>query len=225
MTQQNDEPQPIVVADMMFKFDDLFAFGESLRTIFRSPDAKNNPPVIQERLRCIAGLVEVARFLDSAGVGRDIANHFAKLAANLDDLERGIPHPLLTATTLPGSPSDSTEIWEIRGQTVIGLECYIRSGLSIPNSAKIISRKYPDLRNICQRGSELAGSLVSWRKAFLKKDTDDNRSFAFYGFAANHQEAIASIERLSASERKQAGDRLLERAVDRAGKLFNHIEG
>lgn len=109
---------------------------------------ENHPPNRKTYIATLAQLSLILRLVsDVAGV------RLLGLAAALSDLDQGIVPALLRPATIGNRPGNSSGTWAKRTHAVLALECLHRTGESLENGARELSRlsKIP------------AKSLVAWR--------------------------------------------------------------
>jgi hypothetical protein len=72
-------------------------------------------------------LTAVAFFLDRSGIDEDIANRFIELASAIRNLRRGTVVDFLSPAVVSGRSPDPQEVWILRLEVILGLECILRS--------------------------------------------------------------------------------------------------
>ncbi len=144
-----------------------------LRRFFYSPDADNLPPEVAARQRYALALDALARFLKAHG-GDDVARELVKLVGYLVDLDNGTTAPTLQAKKLNNRSGDQHNVWMLRMQAVLALECLIAAGDSEKDAINHIAREYPALKRI------RISSIGSWRKKYKFFEISDANSQDIY---------------------------------------------
>ena len=196
---------------------------EALHLLFqrlRMAFAQGAATVRDFRGQYIIALHDLAMFLKlvSAGKDKDIAERFIQLALALFDIQRGTqPELLRINVSLHGRPVDPTDVWIVRSYAAAALECFVRSGMSEPDAAKLIIKNSPEIAKAVRPGRNDVASLLHWRKAL--NDKSPKNDFAIYIF----HEALEVLDRLapscSSSDIKAIGIHLTTQLARKSAEL------
>jgi hypothetical protein len=150
-------------------------------------------------------------------IGRDklpeLGTYIAGLGAALEDLIRGTTDPLFVTDKPKRTKRDSMRTWSARLQAALGLECFIKSGLSRKKAASKAAGKYKALARLT-RGTNrgLKGSLLSWYDRYVEGRVP----------VPELQEAFKTTrcklkaDNLSPAEYRRRGEQAFEQAVKSA---------
>jgi hypothetical protein len=100
----------------------LKAFKEGVDRAFSANALANGSAVAIERARYVMALTAVAKFLDTFGDAKFIADRFAELASALQDLNAGIRRPLFGTFKKSGNPDAASNVWRGRANVAIAVE-------------------------------------------------------------------------------------------------------
>jgi hypothetical protein len=182
------------------------AFGQGAQTVRDS------------RAQYIIALHDLAMFLTmvSAGKDKDIAQRFIQLAHALFDIERGTqPELLRINVSLHGRPVDPTDVWIVRSYAAAALECFVRSGMSESDAAKLIIKKSPEIAKAVRPGLNDVASLLHWRKALNDKSPKNDIAIGIF------HEALEVLDRLapvcSSSDLKAIGEHMTTQLARKSG--------
>src|SRR5262245_19275116 len=143
---------------------------ERLLSIMNDKDDPELSAIDNKRRRYANMLWAMASYFREIGHDKlpTLGTYIAGLGVALEDLIRGVTDPLFVVTK--GSKRDSMLIWGARLQAALGLECWIRSGLSRDTAASDAARHYKALARL-KRGEsrDLKGSLLSWYDLFMEE--------------------------------------------------------
>jgi hypothetical protein len=141
------------------------------------------------------------------------------LSTALDDLQRGIVHPMLMPKKPSGRLADRSDIWRVRVKAGCGVECLMRGGLSRHQAAQRAAKQFPALKNLLRTGTTLKTALLRWRDAVMRGPLNDvvargaAREFRDFLKRGGHQ--------LDREKFTALGEKYLKSASDRAAtRLF-----
>jgi hypothetical protein len=181
---------------------------------FNSASTEALAPFEELRGRHILALAIVGKFLRTTGARKDIADRFYALSAALNDLQRGIVHPMLMPKKTTGRLPDRSDIWRVRVNAGCGVECLMRGGLSRDEAAKRAAKGFPALKNLLRTGTTLKTALLRWRDAVMRGPLND---VVARGAAREFRDFLKRIgHQLSREEFTALGEKYLKSASDRA---------
>ena len=190
-----------------------------LDSAFNSVSREALAPFEELRGRHVLALAIVGKFLRTTGAPKNIADQFYTLSAALNDLQRGIVHPMLMPKKPSGRLADRSDIWRVRVKAGCGVECLMRGGLSRNQAAQRAAKQFPALKNLLRTGTTLKTALLRWRDAVMHGPLNDvvargaAREFRDFLKRDGHQ--------LSREKFTALGEKYLKSASDRAAtRLF-----
>jgi hypothetical protein len=208
----NDKPDPTVVMAA------LEAMTHDLRMIFRAPEKPGVNRVTVLQARYAAALANnVVRFLRDTGVGDDIAQRFAELAAAIHGLRLGIITDPVRPAEIDGRGPDGLTAWLLRGDVFLGLECFHRSGKfeNLRKAAKAVAKRHRNEFDRLKRnpGDDLATSILSWRSRINQRKAPSSDKIL-----AHNREFFAARGQLSPPEFMAEGEAVLAQAAREAAE-------
>jgi hypothetical protein len=136
--------------------------------------------------------------------------YIASLGVALGDLIEGVTDPLFVTK---GSKRDSKLTWGARLQAVLGVECFILSGLSRQEAASTAARDYNELARLMRGTSrDLKGSFLSWYDYYVEGRVPVPELLE--AFQAERRELKAA--NLSPAEYRRRGEQAFAKAVKTA---------
>jgi hypothetical protein len=140
------------------------------------------------------------------------------LSAALNDLQRGIVHPMLMPKKPTGRLADRSDIWRVRVKAGCGVGCLMRGGLSRNQAAQRAAKQFPALKNLLRTGTTLKTALLRWRDAVMRGPLND---VVARGAAREFRDFLKRIGHQSREEFTALGEKYLKSAFDRAAtRLF-----
>jgi hypothetical protein len=117
-----------------------------------------------QREECIETLVAFSRFAKSCDLS-PAWKRLHELAQRLDDLKHGRVDPLLKPQKKGrGNVRDSRETWDQRNLVLVGLEALCRSGMNEQEAARYIAKKFPKVKSLVSRGSDIPKTILRWKR-------------------------------------------------------------
>jgi hypothetical protein len=166
------------------------------------------------RKKYIDALGALSTFLEKVEAKPEVMLPFFDLGIALGDLRKGMIAPIFK--TAKKSKQDSTVIWHARMFAAVGLECFIRSGMTRKAAAKIAAKDYPRLSTLFRGGPvrnrevrKLEDSIVSW---YVQFEADDIKNQAIVD-SRKQLRAGLDIPSLSSAELLKRGHDLFSLAV------------
>jgi hypothetical protein len=184
-----------------------------LDSAFNSPSSEALAPFEELRGRHVLALAIVGKFLRTTGAPKDIADQFYTLSAALNDLQRGIVHPMLMPRKLTGRLADRSDIWRVRVAAGCGVECLMRGGLSRHQAARRAAKQFPALKNLLRTGTTLKTALLRWRDAIILGPLNDVVARAA---AQEFRDFLKRVGNQTRAQFTAMGERYLKSASDRA---------
>jgi len=181
---------------------------------FNSASIEALAPFEELRGRHILALAIVGKFLRKTGARKDIADQFYALSAALNDLQRGIVHPMLAPKKPTGRLGDRSDIWRVRVNAGCGVECLMRSGVSRDEAAQRAAKWFPALKNLLRTGTTLKTALLRWRDAVMRGPLND---VVARGAAQEFRDFLKRVgHQLTREQFTALGEEYLKSASDRA---------
>jgi hypothetical protein len=185
-----------------------------LDSAFNSASTEALAPFEELRGRHILALAIVGKFLRTTGAPKDIADQFYTLSAALNDLQRGIVHPMLMPKKPTGRRADRSDIWRVRVTAGCGVECLMRGSLSRHEAAKRAAKQFPALKNVLRTGTTLKTALLRWRDAVMRGPLKD---VVARGAAHEFRDFLKRVgHQLTREQFTASGEAYLKSASDRA---------
>jgi hypothetical protein len=141
---------------------------ERLLSIMNDKDDPGLSAIDNQRRRYARILWRISAYFHAIGHDKlpELGTYIAGLGVALDDLIEGVTDPLFVTK---GSKRDSKRTWGARLQAALGLECWIKSGLSRETAASDAARNYKALARLTRGANrDLKGSLLSWYDRYVE---------------------------------------------------------
>jgi hypothetical protein len=190
-----------------------------LDSAFNSPSSEALAPFEELRGRHVLALATLGKFLRTTGAPKDVADQFYTLSAALNDLQRGIVHPMLRPKKPTGRLADRSDIWRVRVIAGCGVECLIRGGLFRDQAAQRAAKQFPSLKNLLRTGTTLKTALLGWRDAVMRGPLND---VVARGAAREFRDFLKRVgHQLSREKFTALGEKYLKSASEHAAtRLF-----
>ncbi|APG11417.1 hypothetical protein BKD09_24085 [Bradyrhizobium japonicum] len=178
-------------------------------------------PLATKQMRYVAANVAIWKLLNAIG-RKETAEKFFELAEALQDVAVGLPHPLFSVErpqSAGGRRPDTSAVWRARASLCAGLAYFIAgSGLDPEAAIALVIKEHgKKLSKMLRPGAELKKSIRTWMKSF---ETDDVQNVVAL---SNYKRTIIELKtaksNFSGTDIKQAGERLIARAAERAMDL------
>ncbi len=139
-------------------------FLDDLLQILLEPRDGNNP-AHDDRLRLIAILELLSRYLDGSGADAKIAaiDKLALLSLALWDLDSGVTHPMFKAKKLKHGAPDNTAIWRSRTILAVAFDYLMKASVPSRVASKKISKTL-GIKKLLSKGAKAETSLINWRE-------------------------------------------------------------
>jgi hypothetical protein len=187
---------------------DLATLANNLKFAFPTR-IKPTDRVVTLQSGYVVALLNVAKFLERAGVESDIARKFVELADAIGGLPNGVVTDPVRPAIAGGRGPDGHVLWGLRADVCIALECFVRAGQSREKAVEEIAKKYPAFERLKRNpGATLKGSILSWRKHISKADVP-----AADQILAHEREFLEVRRSLSHKEMRAVGEELLRQAA------------
>ena len=162
-----------------------------------------------ERLDYINTLVAFSRFAKASGL-EPAWQRLYELAQRLDDLMRGIHHPMFEAERLgSGSRPDHSETWERRCRLVAAVEQLHLSGMSYEEAANFVIDSYPQVNDLTSRGEAFSTTILKWRENLETAE----RSSPLYQWGQILRESRPDLEAIPQNQKRAHAIGLLDRLL------------
>jgi hypothetical protein len=196
----------------------VFDLVRNVRAAFLAPDSSGMNEIEGAQARYVLALGFVADAMAQLGAGSTVEQMLGELALAIDGLGRGESHPIFTLASNPrgGRALDRADIWRMRAVAVAGVNAFVQSGIQVKEAAKDAARDYPGLARLKRPGTDLAGSLKSWRNE-IDRIAEQNPSVAIE--VDRLARWLSSFTGDNAASRR-AGNSLLRQAELRAASLL-----
>ena len=136
--------------------------------------------VVQERRRYVWVLTQLSKFIKEIGGTFEQASYIRDLAQMLDDLDRGVVHPVMQSCQYgSGKRGDVSTVWRARGQVATGLEALLLSepGMSRQVAAKSALKDLPRIdRLMATKSKNSLKAVLSWHDDFCRGQSRSKNS-------------------------------------------------
>jgi hypothetical protein len=177
-------------------------------------------PLATEQTRYVMASLAIAKLLKTVGQ-EETAGKFHLLAEALQDVVEGLPHPLFSverSKTTAGRRADTAAVWRTRSSVCAGLEFLIAGGLDQEAAINLATKKHrSQLAKLLRSGADLKSSIRTWMKSFATDVVQNEVALSNYKLSMSGLAAAKSD--FSGSAIRQAGERLIAAAAERAARL------
>lgn len=127
------------------------------------------PPPPRSRIRYVAALLEVDRYLISSGVLAEGRMALSELMTALLELDHGIVADFLKPAPTFNRAQESSLKWDARAHLAVAVDVLVSSGMSRSAAAVEVSRHSQALDDLCTRSSKSsATALATWHAQLVQ---------------------------------------------------------
>ncbi|OSI67640.1 hypothetical protein [Bradyrhizobium canariense] len=178
-------------------------------------------PLAAEQTRYVVASMAIAKLLKAVGQD-ETAGKFHLLAEAMQDVVEGLPHPLFSVErpkTAGGRRPDTSAVWRTRSSLCAGLEYLIAGGnLDQDIAINLTAKKYrTQFAKLLRPGADLKTSIRTWMKSFATDAVQNEVALSNYKLSMSGLSAAKTD--FSGSAIRQAGERLIAAAAERAARL------
>lgn len=161
----------------------------------------------------IETLVAFSRFAKSCDLP-PASRHLYELAVWLKDLDEGRVAPTLTPTNPGrGTAPDSAIMWNERVLVLVAFAMLQKAEMGQQESVRYIARKYPALRSLMNRGTNLASTILRWRRNLF--DAQPGDFLHSFGTSLAEQEDFLKTQHVTPKQWKIFANNMLARLSER----------
>lgn len=199
---------------------ETFADEVTLAFKMASSDEADRPLATQQT-RYVLAIMAMAKLLRTVEQ-KETAEKFHLLAEAMQDVVEGLPHPLFSVEqpkTKAGRRPDTAAVWRTRSSLCAGIG-YLLAGDNVDQDEAIdlIVKKYgKHLVKLLRPGAQLKPSIRTWMKSFATDDVQNEIALKSYKLSMSG--LIAAKSDFSGNQIRQAGERLIAAAAERASRL------
>lgn len=206
---------PSVYDETFFRAWETFA--DSIALLFKAAESdETDRPIATAQTRYVLANMALADLFKRIGQV-ELADRFHLLAEALNDLVEGIPHSLFSIEqpAKAGRRPDTSSVWRVRANLVVGMEYLLASGLSVDDATKHVAKKHrSQLKKLQRPGADLQKSLATRIKSFAADEVSNDVALGAY----KHGMKLLEDNKLSHPPLaiRRVGEKLVETAADRA---------
>lgn len=180
-----------------------------------------NRPLATQQVRYVLASMAIADLLDRVG-SHGLAEHFHFLAAAMNDLVEGIPHPLFR-TEIPsgrGRHADTSAVWDIRSSVCVSIELLLAGGMDEESAIQLIVSKHGKaFQKLLRSKADLKSSIKNWMKSFANDEVRNELALSTYKAGMDLFSTLKSKH--SGDLFRQVGEAMAAKAAERASALVS----